>query len=157
MWDLTVRLRDFAEAVVGYWYFWVTGVLFVIDQSLSNKYLPLRFIELLDRMWPPENRHHVFRWACVAGFVVASFQAFDHADRQRQHAETALQTTATNLSNKEIEVQSAQRALEDARRQLAEATVRVPPKPAFDIAGNDTIFAKSLSGNIKRDCRVFGA
>jgi hypothetical protein len=68
--SIASRILDFVWAVIGYWYVWVTTVPFVIDQGLSHKFLPKRFVEWADRQWPPDQRHHVLKWLCVVGFEI---------------------------------------------------------------------------------------
>jgi hypothetical protein len=68
-------------------------VPFVIDQVLSQKYLPKWLAEWTDAWWPPEKRHRVLKWLCVFGFVVASFQAYDNVNnRLREAQKTSLET-----------------------------------------------------------------
>jgi hypothetical protein len=82
MGDFFSRLGEFVWAVLGYWYVWVTTVPFVIDQGLNHKYLPKRLVELADSIWPEQQRHALLKWLCVIGFVVGSFQAFDHVNTE---------------------------------------------------------------------------
>jgi hypothetical protein len=88
MGDFFVRLLEFGSAIIGYWYVWITGAPFVIDQGLSHKYPPKRFVDFADEWWPPDGRHKILKWICAAGFVVASFQAFDHVNGELKDART---------------------------------------------------------------------
>jgi hypothetical protein len=92
MGDFVVRFWEFGSAIISNWYVWVTGAPFVIDQGLSYKYLPKRAVEFADEWWPPEGRHRVLKWICVAGFVVASFQAFDQTNTKYKEADSKLKT-----------------------------------------------------------------
>jgi hypothetical protein len=82
MGDFFARFSEFGSAIIGYWYVWITGAPFVIDQGLSHKYLPKRVVDLADKWWPPEGRHRILKWICAAGFVVASFQVFDNINTE---------------------------------------------------------------------------
>lgn len=86
MGDFFARFWEFGSAIVSYWYVWITGAPFVIDQWLSPKYLPKRIVDFADKWWPPDGRHRVLRWLCAAGFVVASFQAFDQKNSELKTA-----------------------------------------------------------------------
>jgi hypothetical protein len=95
--NFIARVWDFATAMVGYWFLWITTVPFVIDQGLSHKYLPKKIAERTDAWWPPTQRHRVLKWLCVFGFVVASFQAYDSVKgRLRELQKTSLETYAAN-------------------------------------------------------------
>jgi hypothetical protein len=80
------RVLDFVVAVLGHWFVWVTGVPFVIEQGLP--YFPERITAWVDAKWPRDRRHHILRWVCVLGLVVASFQAYDDVSTRLREAQS---------------------------------------------------------------------
>ncbi len=151
--DFLARLGEFGSTIISYWYVWITGAPFVIDQGLSSKYLPINFIRWVDEKWPETNRHRFFKWLCLVGFVIASFQAFDHVNQEVKRVSAELQTTKTELSTKKIGLEIAQQALADTRQKLAEANAKTQmqttpsaeqPKAAFDLDDDADVKAKMI-------------
>lgn len=102
---LVGRIWDFAAAVIGFWYVWITTVPFVIDQGLSQRFLPKWFVDRADELWPPDQRHRILKWLCAIGFVIASFQAFDEVNSKLRNEQAKPHEFARNrwepLSDKE--------------------------------------------------------
>src|ERR1700733_9093608 len=91
--DYFVRFWNFAGAFSSEYFAWVGAVMFGLDQLLSRNFWKKEQIAQLDERWPEENRHHLFRWLAIIGFVVASFQAFDQVNsklKEQQQMNTAL-------------------------------------------------------------------
>jgi len=82
MGDFFGRFWEFSFAVVTNWLWWVTTVPFFLDQLLSKNFWSKAAIRWLSERWPEEKRHSVFKWLAIAGFIVASFQAFDHVNSE---------------------------------------------------------------------------
>jgi hypothetical protein len=99
------RVWEFAAAVIGFWYVWITAVPFVIDQGLSHRFLPRGLVDWADRWWPPDKRHRVLKWLCAIGFVIATFQAFDEVNSKLRVEQAKFHEAARNrwepLSDKE--------------------------------------------------------
>lgn len=96
MGDFFARLWEFGSAIIGYWYVWITGAPFVIDQGLNHKYLPKRVVDFADAWWPPEGRHRILKAICAVGFVIASFQAFDQKNSELKTSRTQPPVYAAN-------------------------------------------------------------
>lgn len=62
----------------------------MIDQLLNRKFLPKKWMDAVDRRWPPDSRHHILKWLCIIGFVVASFMAFDDVSSRLRSTQQQL-------------------------------------------------------------------
>jgi hypothetical protein len=80
--EYSVRLWEFGSAFVGEYFAWVGAVMFVLDQLLSRNFWSKSIVDRLNEKWPEGNRHKTFKLLAIAGFVVASFQAFDHVNTE---------------------------------------------------------------------------
>jgi hypothetical protein len=130
MGDYLARILDFSWTVVTYWYGWVIGVPFLIDQLLSRNFWSRSTNERISLIWPEGSRHRFFKWLAAAGFIVSCFLAFDHVSsglKDQIKISTALQTDNSKLQS---DLRSAEYQLNDARRQLAEALKWRPAAPS---------------------------
>jgi hypothetical protein len=135
--DYPARILEFGTAFGGQYLAWVGAVMFGLDQILSPNFWSKNTLDRLNTKWPAENRHRLFRWLAVAGFVVASFQAFDHVNQELKRVSNDLQTATTNLSTKSTELKGTEYLLTETRRQLA-AELRWRPDPAINLPAKVT-------------------
>jgi len=96
MGDFLARVWEFSIAVATNWLWWVTTVPFFIDQLLSRNFWSKAAVERLSARWPEEERHRFFKMVAVAGFAVASFQAFDHVNTELKTVKSIPPIIAAN-------------------------------------------------------------
>jgi hypothetical protein len=130
--EFFARTSEFGSAIIGYWYVWLTAVPFFLDQVLSRNFWSKETLERFDKKWPPDGRHRFFKWVCIIGFVVASFQAFDHVNGELKDAALKNDTLKADLK-------SANDQLAEARRQLAESLKWRPLTPSTPLVQNQPI------------------
>lgn len=152
--DYLARIWEFITTVSVQYVAWVSAVLFTVDQILSRNFWSKDALELADRILPEGNRHRLFKWLALVGFLFASFQAFDHANQDLKRVSAEALTSKTDLSTKTSELDAAQQALAGTRRQLAEAKAKIAqappipiaeqPKAAFDLDDDAEVKAKII-------------
>jgi hypothetical protein len=97
MGDYFARAYEFSVAVAANWLWWVSAVPFVLDQLLSRNFWSKATIKRLSRRWPEGNRHKVFKWLAVAGFVISCFMAFDHVNSELKNERAQVSSIRSDL------------------------------------------------------------
>jgi hypothetical protein len=154
--SLFARIFDFCRALLLYWWLLVPGGVLVVEPMIET-FVPQSWKDPVDRRWPKETRHKIFRWASAAALLIASFLAFDDVStRNRALQKEAHQATGERdeaRHQRDINVSPALDAERLARLNLEE---KLAPR-LISKGGKETLRTKlSIFKGTSVDILIYG-
>ncbi len=103
---LVARLYDFVWALLSYWWLLVPGGIFAVEPLIEGL-APSTWKSAIDKQWPKEKRHKLFRWGSTIALLFAGFLAFDDVNTRNRSLQreltAALQRTASPTQQSTID------------------------------------------------------